>query len=181
MPRIARTLATALGLFGAAAASQGPEFAQQYRQRLGGAVDELRRVVERFDGDARATGRTRDEAIRRLQEDREELVRRQGDAASVAADRLARLEEQQRRFGEAGSFARLGVMLSDLDPDLARATFRDFEPAMPVTQEGFVTAALGFLAAWAGLHGTAAVARMPFRRRRQGVVRRRVGATSRQA
>jgi len=34
-----------VGLMGAAFFAQAPEFAQQYRQRLGGAVEELRRVV----------------------------------------------------------------------------------------------------------------------------------------
>ena len=39
MPRIARTTAVTLGLFGGVAASHGPQFAQQYRKRLGGAID----------------------------------------------------------------------------------------------------------------------------------------------
>ena len=37
---------------GALTASQLPEFAQQYRQRLGGALEELRQVVADFDADA---------------------------------------------------------------------------------------------------------------------------------
>ncbi|MEM9851772.1 MAG: DUF2937 family protein, partial [Pseudomonadota bacterium] len=40
------------------ATSQFPEFSQQYVQRLGGAVDELRRVAADFDASARAAGLT---------------------------------------------------------------------------------------------------------------------------
>jgi len=38
-------IAFALALFAAVLGSQFPEFAQQYRQRLGGALDELDRIV----------------------------------------------------------------------------------------------------------------------------------------
>ncbi|MFL5076166.1 MAG: DUF2937 family protein, partial [Microvirga sp.] len=49
----------------------------------------------------------------------------------------------------AGPFARLGLLLREGDTDLARAAYRDFEPAVPTTQEGFVTAVLGFLLGYA--------------------------------
>ena len=148
MPRIARTLGLAFGLFAGLVASQAPEFAQQYRQRLGGAVDELRRVVQRFDLDAQATGQTREGAIGRLNENSEGLVRRQGDAMRANIERLERLERQQQAFQMAGPFGRLAVMARDFDPDIARAAYRDFEPAVPTTNEGFVTAGAGFLAGW---------------------------------
>lgn len=148
MPRIARTLGLAFGLAGGLAASQAPEYAQQYRQRLGGAVDELRRVVQRFDHDAQAIGQTREGAIGRLNEHRDELVRRQGDAMRANVERLDRLAQQQQAFQTAGPFQRLAVMAQDFDPDIARAAFHDFEPAVPTTTEGFATAGAGFLAGW---------------------------------
>jgi hypothetical protein len=46
--RVVFFLALLIGI----AASQVPEFAQQYRQRLGGAIDELARVIGEFDSDA---------------------------------------------------------------------------------------------------------------------------------
>jgi hypothetical protein len=170
-------MATAFGLLGGVAASQGPEFTQQYRQRLGGAVDELRLQVERFDADARAVGRTRDDALNRLRGDPDELLRRQGEAAAANGERLARLERQRQGFVDAGPVARLGVMVRDFDPDLARATYRDFEPAMPVTREGFLATAIGFVAAWLGLHGIAATFRALWRRRpRRRRLRQHAGA-----
>ena len=41
---VLRRLGLAIGLLVAAVASQAPEFAQQYRQRLGGAIDEINRM-----------------------------------------------------------------------------------------------------------------------------------------
>ena len=53
---IARTMALAAALLGGVTTSQLPEFAQQYRQRLGGAIDALTQVVEEFRADAAAHG-----------------------------------------------------------------------------------------------------------------------------
>ncbi len=148
MPRIARTMAVALGLVGGVAASQGPEFAQQYRQRLGGAIDELRRVVQRFDADAGANGQSREGAVDRLRTNPDNLVSRQGDAMRANIERLERLEQQRQAYIEAGPFQRLLVLVRDGDVDLARATYQDFEPAVPTTQEGVVAAGAGFLGGW---------------------------------
>src|ERR687893_2800362 len=106
MPRIARTMAAALGLVGGVAASQGPEFAQQYRQRLGGGIDELRRVVQRFEADAGANGHSREGAIDRLKTNPDNLVSRQGDAMRGNVERLERLERHRQAFVEAGPVPR---------------------------------------------------------------------------
>ena len=148
MPRIARTMAVALGLVGGVGASQGPEFAQQYRQRLGGAIDELRRVVHRFDGDAVANGHSREGAVDRLRTNPDNLVSRQGDAMRANIERLERLERHRQAFVEAGPFQRLVVTARDGDVDLMRTTYQDFEPAVPATQEGIVAAGVGFLGGW---------------------------------
>ena len=42
---LARTLSLAVGLMGGIALSQAGEVAQEYREGLGGAVDELSRIV----------------------------------------------------------------------------------------------------------------------------------------
>lgn len=52
MLRVLRTLGRALGVLAGIVGTQGPEFAQQYGQRLAGTVDELRRVVAGFEADA---------------------------------------------------------------------------------------------------------------------------------
>lgn len=151
MSRIVRITALGLGLLGAATASQGPEFAQQYRQRLGGAIDELTRIVERFDADARANGESRETAIARLRQNPDDLAGRQGVAMQGNADRLARLAGHRAAMEAAGPFARVALMARDGDEDVMREAYRDFEPALPVTEEGLVCGALGFAAVWGGV------------------------------
>ena len=148
MPRIARTMAAALGLVGGVVASQGPEFAQQYRQRLGGAIDELRRITQRFDADATANGHSREGAVDRLRTNPDNLVSRQGEAMRANLERLERLERQRQAFVEAGPFQRLLVLTRDADIDLMRAAYQDVEPAVPATQEGVVAAGAGALGGW---------------------------------
>lgn len=165
---IGRILAMAIGLFSGLTASQMPEFAQQYRQRLGGAIDELRRVVTRFDESAREEGLSREQAIRRLTAAEDPLVRRQGEAQDELGSRLVRLEGQRRAFVEAGPFARLLIFIRDADAGLARATYLDYEPAWPATAEGLTTGGAGFVAGWGFLLFLSRIGRrlMPGRGRR---------------
>jgi uncharacterized protein (DUF3084 family) len=151
LPRITRILALGLGLLGGVVASQGPEYSQQYRQRLGGAIDELRQVVTRFEGDAQANGESREGAIARLRGNADALASRQGAAMQANVERLDRLDAHRRAMMEAGPFARVALMLRDGDEDVMEATYRDFEPAVPVTEEGILSAAIGFVAVWGGV------------------------------
>lgn len=169
MSRIVRIVSFGLGLLGGATASQGPEFAQQYRQRLGGAVDELRQIVQRFDTDAQASGETRESAIARLRSNTDDLVSRQGVAMQANAERLGRLEAHRAAMMEAGSFSRVALMVRDGDTDILEAVSRDFEPALPVTEEGVVSAAAGFTAVWGGVLLLSGFLRSLFRRPRQTV------------
>ena len=66
----ANKLALAIALFAALIGSQGPEFAQQYRQRLGGAVAELDRIVADFDAEAERQNMTPAEGVSRLEAER---------------------------------------------------------------------------------------------------------------
>ena len=61
--RFALAIAVLAGLIG----SQGPEFAQQYRQRLGGALEELNRIVAEFDAEVGRQNLTRVEGLGRLE------------------------------------------------------------------------------------------------------------------
>ncbi len=166
MSRIVRIVAFGFGLLGGVTASQGPEFAQQYRQRLGGAVDELRQVITRFDTDAQVSGETRESAIARLRSNADDFVSRQGAAMQANAERLGRLEAHRTTMMEAGSFSRIALMIRDGDTDILEAVSRDFEPAVPVTEEGVLSAAAGFIAVWGGVLLLSGFLRSLFRRPR---------------
>lgn len=151
MSRIVRIAALGCGLFGAVLASQGPEYSQQYRQRLGGAVDELHRGIEQFDRDAQANGESREGAITRLRGNADDLASRQGAAMQGNVERLGRLESHREAMLQAGPFVRIALMLRDGDTDVMRSAYAEFEPAMPVTQEGLLAAAGGFVTLWGGI------------------------------
>jgi len=151
LSRIVRIIAFGLGLLGGVTASQIPEYSQQYRQRLGGAIDELRRVIARFDADAAANGETQEGAIARLRSNPDNLVSRQGVAMQGNVERLDRLQIHREALMQAGPFSRIAVMVREGDRDVMEAAYRDFEPAMPVTEEGLISTAIGFIAVWGGI------------------------------
>jgi hypothetical protein len=82
-------------------------------------------------------------------------------------ERRDRLERQRAAFAEAGSFQRLAVMMREADTDIARAAYGDFEPAVPVTNEGIVMGLIGFALGWVLTRLLGLPLRRLFFRRRQ--------------
>jgi hypothetical protein len=138
-----------------------PEYAQQYRQRLGGAVDELARVMAEFDADARRFGMTREQGVARLSDNTDKFVNERGVRLREESARLARLERQLATLRTAGPFARIASVASEADPVVARRAWANFEPAVPLTTEGAVLGGGGFLAGYGVFHAIL----WPFRRR----------------
>lgn len=64
---VLRRIALGFALFCGLIASQLPEFAQQYRQRLGGAIDELTAIVDQFAAEAASQGMDASKAIAQLE------------------------------------------------------------------------------------------------------------------
>lgn len=159
-----RALTLAGGITGAAGLSQFPEFSQQYAQRLGGAVDELSRVVADFDADAAKHGLSRAAAL-------EDLA--QGGAMGVArAETIARTIERHDRLSAdlealegAGPFTRAYLAARMTDRDVAQRAMENFKPAVPATLEGAVFAGVGFLTGLFVLGAVFAILKWPFRRR----------------
>jgi len=139
----------AAGLLGAVLLSQFPEFAQQYRQRLGGAIDALAPIVAQFDAVSSTAGLTREDALSRLRANPDDLVVGQTEATADAIDRYERLAGQQRALQTASDVERLVVFAGGYDPELARRTYDDFRPAVPVTLEGVFHAGGGFVIGYA--------------------------------
>lgn len=159
---IARTLAIAGGIAAAISMSQAPEYAQQYRQRLGGAVDELARVLREFDADAARYGMSREQGITRLSQNPDAFVSDRGVRLREDSARLARLQRQLADFQAAGPFVRMAVLARDFDPVIAGRAWESFEPAAPITMEGATMAGAGFLTGF----GLVQFLAWPMRRRR---------------
>lgn len=145
------------------AASQFPEFSQQYRQRLDGAVQELSKIVEQFDADARLSGLSRDEAVERYAQSGDDFLGKRGDSLKQVFARYDYLSQHQTDLMDANPFERLIVFAKSRDPELSQATLKIYEPAVPVTTEGGAHAAGGVVGGWALL----SILLWPFGRRRR--------------
>jgi hypothetical protein len=155
--RLALVIAVLAGLIG----SQGPEFAQQYRQRLGGALEELNRIVSEFDDEVQRRNLTRAGGLSQLEHNDDSLARERGKDMRKAIDRDQRLNEQIEAMNSAGPLTRLFVVAMNFDPEIARGALNNYEPAAPLSFGALAAASLAALCGWAA---TLLVA-WPFRRR----------------
>lgn len=137
-----------LALMCGALASQFPEFAQQYRQRLAGAVEELQRIVTQFDRDAAQSGLTRDQALDRYSASDDEFLLDRGDSMTEIMARYARLDMHLAEMNSADDLSRLWVFVRGHDKDLVKGTMDIYQAAVPVTAVGAAHAAGGFGAGW---------------------------------
>lgn len=160
---ILRALTLAGGLAGATASSQFPEFSQQYIQRLGGAVDALSGVVADFDASAAAVGLSRDDALAQMQ-GTDFLERRRKDMTATF-DRYARLRSDLDLLKSEGPFMRAYHMPKLTDPEIARAAWAEYQPAVPLNFAGAMFAAVGFVMGLAVLGIVLRILSWPFRRR----------------
>jgi hypothetical protein len=158
---LARRLALAIALLAGLIGSQGPEFAQQYRQRLGGALEELNRIVSEFDAEVRRQNLTPAEGLKRLEDNSDPLARERGEEAGQAIARAARLNAQMQTLNSAGPLVRLYVVATSFDPEIARSALDNYEPAEPLSVGALTAGGLTALCGWATMRLIA----WPFSRR----------------
>jgi len=158
---LARRFALAIAVLAGLIGSQGPEFAQQYRQRLGGALAELNRIIAEFDAEAQTQNLTPAEAVSRLEGNADPLARERGDDMAAAIERQKRLSAQLRAIASGGPLTRLYVVATDFDPEIARGALDAYEPAAPLSLGALAAAGFAAFWGWAATHLIA----WPFRRR----------------
>ncbi|MGD0641753.1 MAG: DUF2937 family protein [Roseiarcus sp.] len=158
-----RRLALAIGLLCGLIGTQWPEFSQQYRQRLGGALDELRRVVAAFDAEAASRSLTPAEGVARLKDNADPLARERGSDIESDIAREARLGHDLAELQGADPLRRLVLIAGDFDSETASRTLQDFQPAVPVTPESLIVGGLALIWGWGATH----LCVWPIRRRLQ--------------
>jgi Protein of unknown function (DUF2937) len=146
---LARRLALAIALLAGLIGSQGPEFAQQYRQRLGGALEELNRIVSEFDAEVQRQNLTPAEGLKRLEGNSDPLARERGEDMSEAIARADRLVAQLQAMNSAGPLARLYVVATRFDPEIAHSALDNYEPAVPLSLGALTAGGLAALWGWA--------------------------------
>jgi hypothetical protein len=90
-----RILFVLLILAGGAVFSQSPEFAQQYRQRIGGALDELQTIVSPFEAQAAKFGLEREAALETYTASQSPFLVGQGQTMRETIERYIKLSLQQ--------------------------------------------------------------------------------------
>ncbi len=145
----ARRLALAIAVLAGLIGSQGPEFAQQHRQRLGGALDELNRIVLEFDDEVRRENLTRAEGLKRLEDNDDPLARERRGDIGRAIDRAKRLNEQIQAMNSAAPLMRLYVVATNFDPEIARSALDNYERAEPLSVSALAAGGLAALWGWA--------------------------------
>lgn len=143
---LVRALCLAGGLSGAAGFSQYPEFAQQYTQRLAGQVDALDGVVADFDKSAFAAGFTRTQALADMAGSAF-LEARATDMRQTFARHII-LSNQLTQLRNATALERITLAHTLRDVPTVKATWADFQPAVPLTMAGGVSAVLGYIGGW---------------------------------
>jgi len=139
----ARTVSWAAALICAAVFSQAPEFSQQYRQRLGGAIGELKSIVENFDRDAARSELTREEALELYGATDDAFLQDRGRSMQAVFARYDKLVAQRAALDHAGAIAAPFHVLTAPDLYLVEETREDFAPALPLTPAGVVYAGFG--------------------------------------
>jgi len=160
-----RVVAGIGGLGLAVALSQFPEYAQQYTQRLGGAVDELRIVTEKFDRDALDAGLDRQQALTRFETSPDAFLAGRGTSEAANFARYEQLSATLARIQNANAVERFQMLPAYFDTDIGRRTLENYLPALPVTMEGILYAGGGFLVGFLVLSGLWRFVAMPFKKR----------------
>ena len=161
-----KTLSILGGLALALVLSQFPEYAQQYAQRLGGAVDELRIITEAFDQAADQSGLTREQALGRYSGTDDSFIVDRGVSMAATFARYEQLSAMLVRIQGADAWERFTLLPDFLDTDIGARALQNFQPAVPVTMEGFAYAGGGFLVGYLSLSALVSVLMLPFRPRR---------------
>ncbi len=146
---------------GAVAFSQVPEFIQQYVQRLGGHLDEARRQLGQFSETAAKSGLSLDQLIHATSATADPAVARLGTVIRDSSARVAVLSADESAIRAANLFDRPFVFLHHADPEIVRATWGIFRPAVPTTFEGLIYALAGMFLMLCFYHGAV---RYPVRR-----------------
>jgi hypothetical protein len=153
------------GLGLAVVLSQFPEYAQQYTQRLGGAVDELRVITVEFDRAAEAGGLDRAAALERYNASNDDFLAGRGTSMTATFQRYEQLSATLAQIENAGAVERFQQLPAYLDTDIGRRTLENYQPAVPFTVEGILYAGGGFILGYLILSGLWRFLAMPFRKR----------------
>lgn len=140
-----RSVSIAAAAIVATVFSQAPEFAQQYQQRIGGAIGELEPIVANFDADAQRSDLTRAEALEIYGRSHEQFLKDRGKSMAEIFERYDALVRHREQLARTGELYRPLVLAYTGDAKLVGDTRRDFVLAVPISFSGIFYAVTGFI------------------------------------
>ncbi|MEO8758437.1 MAG: DUF2937 family protein [Devosia sp.] len=161
-----RIIATVGGLALGLCFSQFPEYAQQYEQRLGGAVDELRAITTEFDSASQQAGLTREQAFSRYEAAPDGFLAGRGLSMQAIFARYDELQTDLADLQGASPLQRLEHLGQYLDSGVGARALQNYKPAVPVTPEGLAWGLAGLVLGYFGLYPLLGFLTLPFRWRR---------------
>jgi hypothetical protein len=151
-----------LTLAGAVGFSQVPRFVQEYEQRLGGALQEARRQLDRYEVLALGEAGTVESLSRRLAASADPAVAGLGRAIDEQATRTAELAAHAEALAGAGRFRKPILLLRHHDRELLAATWAKYDYTLTLDVAFAAAGALAGLVLNAAVWG---IATWPRRRR----------------
>jgi hypothetical protein len=137
---------------GAVLFAQGPEFMQQYLQRLGGHLAEAHRQLASFHATADQAGITFDRLVTQTAASPDQAVARLAAVMTDAAERVTQLQAAHDALLGAAVWERPIIFLRHVDWAILRGTAAIFKPAVPTTVEGLIYAIAGMVTLLALYH-----------------------------
>jgi hypothetical protein len=138
---------------GAVAFAQLPEFIQQYRQRLGGHLDEARHQLAEYTAIATRAKLSLPQFIERTSTNSDTLVSQLGTVMRNVVLRVDELTTAEAALSHASLWQKPFVFIAHVDAGIARATWDVYLPAVPTTGEGLCYAVAGMITLLGLYHG----------------------------
>ncbi|MET4805137.1 DUF2937 family protein [Limibacillus sp. MBR-115] len=155
MQRLGTRLADFLtGAAGALLTSQFPAFYGQYLQSLGGRLDQARLQAERLRDVAASLDLPLELYLQRLLTNSDAAIQFSGRLHAEILKDEARLTQAFRQLSEAAFWERPLVFARNFELAIGQGTAERFQPAFPITLEGFAYTGLGLLLGLGVLYGS---------------------------
>lgn len=134
-----------ISVTGAIIFAQMPAFIVQYQQRLGGHVDELKHLIDKYKSYAASNNRTLDEYINvHLQSSVKEFA----STGQLMAENLARFNElgkALKELADSTGLIRLFMFFKNIDIDIYRGTMKNFVPGITFSTDAVLYGITGVI------------------------------------
>lgn len=135
----------ALAIVGSVSLAQFPQFYSQYLQRLGGHLDEARRIVAEYSEAAASFNLSLHDYIGIHQSASNPVLQSTGSIIDNSLARLGQLERSFQALENSTLFNRWWLFLKNLDPAIFSQTCSQYTPGLPLTIESLFYALAGLL------------------------------------